>query len=77
MWFGDSCTHHPTEVYDDGTYVGLVDIYTQCGDENASFFQIFAQPADGSYVIEVQLLAPSDRDLDAVFVAVDSFLAAP
>ena len=39
--------------------------------------QVAAGPPDGSYLIEGQFLAPTERDFDALMRAIDSFTAEP
>lgn len=74
-FFGDECTYDGRRGYNDGLYVGLYDVYVQCGPEKSAFLQIVAAPEDGSFLMNVQLLAVTHKDWVAVERAIETFFA--
>ena len=75
FWFGDVCTYEGEFAYDDGLYVGLIDVYVECGDEGSMFLKLAAAPEDGSYLISGEFIAVDDRDVDAIVEVVETFIA--
>lgn len=75
FWFGEVCTYEGEYGYDDGLYVGLIDVYVECGDEGSMFLKLAAAPEDGSYLISGEFVAVDDRDVDAIIMVVETFIA--
>lgn len=75
--FTDSCAFDGRYVYDDGTYTGLYDFYTNCGPEQSVFFQVIATPPDLSWIASVQIVAVTDADLVAADEIFRTFVVQP
>jgi serine protease Do len=60
--------------YDDGMYFGVYELWTGCGDTGASFVRLAANPADGSYLVYVEMIAISEQDFEAAGAVLGSFL---
>ncbi len=73
--FPDACIDGGREAYDDGLYVGLWDVWESCGGTDSSIVNVAAQPADGSFVMLVQMQVVTDADLDALDQALATFVA--
>ena len=73
--FLDTCVDGGREPYDDGLYVGLWDVWESCGGTDSSIVNVAAQPADGSFVMLVQMQVVTDADLDALDQALATFVA--
>jgi serine protease Do len=63
--FSGSCTYAGTEDYNDGYYVGLMDVWQDCGSAGSEFLVVAAQPPDGSYIVLVQIIEVTDADVGA------------
>jgi hypothetical protein len=70
-----SCSYEGREEYDDGLYAGLADYFSNCGGTGTDYFLLVAAPIDapGSFLIELHIQMPEDRDWDAAERIVDSF----
>jgi serine protease Do len=70
-----SCVYEGREEYDDGLYTGLADYFSNCGAVGTDYFLLVAEPTDvsESYLIELHIQMPEDRDWDAAEHIVDSF----
>jgi serine protease Do len=72
--FSDACTYDARYEYEDPLYVGAYDVYTECGEEGvSSFVQLAAEPADGSYILFLQIVLVSDADLEAIDMILNTF----
>ncbi len=71
--FSGACAYGGRFDYDDGLYVGLFDVWEDCGDEGSTFIVVVAEPADRSFVVLVQLIAVTDADLDAADEVFNTF----
>ena len=71
--FSNSCTYSGRYEYDDGVYTGLFDEYVGCGGEYNTFWVIAAEPADGSWIALVEIIAVTDADFDAADRIVATF----
>jgi len=60
-----SCSYEGRDAYDDGLYVGVFDLYYDCGDEKSVFIVIAAEPPDGSFVVLVEIVVVTEADLEA------------
>lgn len=63
--YSSACTYEGRQPYDDGLYVGSYDWYSGCGDSGADFIVVAAQPADGSFLVVVNVQALTEADLVA------------
>ncbi|MEE8331791.1 MAG: hypothetical protein V3R84_08465 [Acidimicrobiia bacterium] len=63
--FSGACDYAGTEDYNDGFYVGLMDVWQNCGDEGSRFLVVAAQPPDGSYIVLVQIVEVTEADVGA------------
>ncbi len=72
--FDDECALDSTRPYDDGVYRGAFDLYVECGPEKSVFVNLVAEPADGSYLILVQVVAVTEADWEAMATIIDTFL---
>jgi serine protease Do len=63
--YSGSCTYEGRQPYDDGLYVGSYDYYSGCGDSGATFIVVAAEPADGSFLVVVNVQALTQADLVA------------
>ena len=68
-----ACTDAGREAYDDGLYSGVVQYLSACGGSQASAVYIAAMPADGSFVVLVQVQLASDADLAALDQIIATF----
>jgi hypothetical protein len=73
--FDEECVLDSTRPYDDGVYRGVFDLYVECGPEMSVFVNLVAEPADGSYLILVQVVAVTDADWAAMATIIDTFRA--
>jgi serine protease Do len=62
--FSGACTYVDRYPYDDGLYFGSFDFWEDCGGVG-SFIVVAAEPADGAFIVLVQIIAVTDADLDA------------
>jgi len=63
--FEKDCTFDSRKDFDAGGYTGKFDLYTDCAGTGNAFVELAAKPADGSYLVFLQLVALGDRDLTA------------
>ncbi len=63
--FEKDCTFDSRKDFDAAGYVGKFDLYTDCGGTTNAFVELAVKPADGSYLVFLQLVALGDRDLTA------------
>ena len=71
--FSGDCDYAGTEDYNDGFYVGLMDVWQNCGDEGSEFLVVAAQPPDGSYIVLVQIVEVTEADVGAADQVLLSF----
>ncbi len=73
MW-SSSCSDGGTEDYDDGVYFGVIQIWQDCGSEQALVLVLGAEPWAGEYyTIRVLAQVVSDADLEALDNILNSF----
>ena len=63
--FSKDCTYDSRKDFDTAGYVGKFDLFTDCGGTKSAFVELAAKPADGGYLVFLQLVALGDRDLSA------------
>ncbi len=73
--FPDSCVNGGREFYDDGLYAGMWEVWDSCGGTDTSIVNVVAEPADGSFMMLVQMQVVTDADLDALDQALATFVA--
>jgi serine protease Do len=71
--FGDVCTLDTRYDYEDPLYTGAYDVYHECGGEGSTFIQLAAEPADGSYILFLQMVLVGDADLEAIDQILNTF----
>jgi serine protease Do len=67
------CTYSGREAYEDPAYVGVYDLYTDCGDAFATYVIVGARPPEGNYLLVVHIQANTDRDFEALDRILSSF----
>jgi serine protease Do len=67
------CTYDGRYEYEDPAYVGLYDLFFDCGDTLATYVVVAARPPEGDFIILVQVQANEDRDFDALDRILASF----
>ncbi len=73
--FGNSCEDLGQEDYDDGFYVGTLQIYGNCGGTETFYVILAAAPIDADYLVRVEIQAVDARDLEAGDEALATFIA--
>jgi hypothetical protein len=69
-----ACSLDRREVYDDGFYAGLVDVWVDCGDVRSTTYDIVAVAInDPSVLVWVQVGVATDADAEALQRVIDSF----
>lgn len=71
----DLCDYDRRIDYEDALYVGSYDLWTGCDGEDMLFINLVVEPADQSFIINVQVVVVSDADLDALDHILASFIA--
>ncbi len=71
--FSDVCTLDARYDYEDPLYIGAYDVYNECGGEGSTFIQLAAEPADGSYILLLQMVLVGDADLEAIDQILNTF----
>lgn len=73
--FSSVCTYEGRTDYEDPLYVGVYDLYVECGGEGSTFVQLAAEPADGSFIMLLQIVLVSEADLEALDQILNTFQA--
>ena len=73
--FSSSCEYDSRGDYEDPLYTGVYDLWVNCGGTDTIFIVLVAEPADSSFLILLQAIAVTDRDLDAIDTVLDTFIA--
>ncbi len=63
--FAKACTYDSRKDFDASGYVGKFDLFTDCDGTKNAFVELAVKPADGSYLVFLQLVATGDRDFTA------------
>lgn len=71
--FASDCVYDGRFPYDDGSYTGLYDLYTNCGEQGTALFQIAAEPPDQTWLASVQIQVVTDADLEAADTIISTF----
>lgn len=72
--FTNSCTYEGRTPYEDPLYTGVYDLWSDCGDAGTLYVVVAATPADGAFLILVQVAVVTDADLDALDHILNSFV---
>ena len=70
----EGCDYVGREPYDDGTYSGLADLFSNCGGTRTAYIVVAAAPADRSFLVRVQVQAVDERDVEALNEILRSFV---
>lgn len=73
--FSSVCTYDGRYDYEDPLYVGVYDLYVECGGEGSTFIQLAAEPADGAFIMLLQIVLVSEADLEALDQILNTFQA--
>jgi serine protease Do len=71
--FNEDCTFEERADYEDPLYVGMYDVYKNCGRNRGTLIQLAAVPEDESFIALLQVIAVTDADLDALDRILDTF----
>jgi class 3 adenylate cyclase/tRNA A-37 threonylcarbamoyl transferase component Bud32 len=75
--YSDICDYDSRDDYDDGTYSGKYDTWTNCGgSDNNKIFILAATPKDRAYVMMIRVQTRSEADLEAQRHVLDTFKVA-
>ena len=72
--FSEACTYLGREPYDDGLYVGQVDVFDACGGTQTGYIILGAVPSTRAFVIRVQVQVVEERDIEALIQALNTFV---
>ena len=67
------CIYDGRYEYDDGVYIGLYDLYLDCGNVGSVLIELVAEPSSQQYFTYLLIQAISDADLDALDHILDTF----
>ena len=71
--FTDVCSYDARYEYEDPLYVGAYDLYTECGGEGSTFVVLAAEPADGAYIMLLQVVLVGEADAEALDNILNTF----
>ncbi len=71
--FTDVCTYDARYEYEDPLYTGAYDLYTECGGEGSTFVVLAAEPADGAYIMLLQVVLVGEADAEALDQILNTF----
>jgi serine protease Do len=71
--YSNDCVYDDRYDYDDGVYKGQYDLWTNCGGTATVFIDLEAYPADGSFLVLVQVQVVDEADLEALDHILDTF----
>lgn len=72
-----ACTLDGRFDYEDGLYTGRFDSFSGCGDERSNFMNAYVQPADGTWIANLQIVMVTEADREAASTIVESFVIQP
>jgi serine protease Do len=70
------CAYDGRYDYDDSLYTGLYDFWYDCDESGSSYVVAAVTPADGSFIILLQIILVTDADFEAVVRIFDTFIVA-
>lgn len=73
--FNDSCTYGGRNDYNDGTYTGKYDLWSDCKDTKTKLFVIVFEPSDQAFIGMVQIQVVNEADVEARDRIVQTFQA--
>jgi hypothetical protein len=65
VWL-DDCTHGPVQTYDDGLFVGYIEVFDNCDGTDTRIVQLEAHPRTGAFLAEVVVFLPGGSDDTAI-----------
>ena len=65
VWL-DDCTHGPVQTYDDGVFVGYIEVFDNCDGTATRVVQLEAHPRNGTFLAEVVVFLPDASDDTAI-----------
>ena len=71
--FAQVCTYDARYEYEDPLYVGAYDLYFECGGEGSTFVVLAAEPADGAYIMLLQVVLVGEADAEALDQILNTF----
>jgi serine protease Do len=71
--FSGVCTYDARYDYEDPLYVGAYDLYTECGGEGSTFVVLAAEPADGAFIMLLQVVLVGEADAEALDQILNTF----
>ena len=74
--YSSFCTDAGADSYDDGYYVGVLQIWGDCGDSQSAVIIVGATDINNSFTVRVEVQAVSDADLEALDEIFNSFFVA-
>lgn len=69
----DVCQYDGREAYDDGVFTGFVDYWASCGNAGSTYAILSGQPADGSYLVLLEVNILTDADAEAFTQILNTF----
>jgi len=67
------CVYDGRDEYDDGVYIGLYDLYVDCGNAGSVLIELVAVPGSQEYFTYLLIQAISDADLEALDHILNTF----
>jgi len=74
--YSSVCTDLGADSYDDGLYVGVVQLWADCGQALSAVIIVGATDPSGAFVVRVEATAVTDADLAALDEIFNSFYVA-
>lgn len=73
--FSGACEYDGRKDYDDGLYKGIYDLWSNCdGVSDMLFINLAAAPEANDFMVQVQIIAVTQADLEALDKILDSFI---
>lgn len=70
----EDCTFAGRDDYDDGMYVGVVNVWTDCAGTNSTLYELAATPTDGSYLVFVEIIETDPQGQPATDKVLNTFM---
>lgn len=72
--YSGGCAYDRRYDYSDGLYTGVYDVWTSCGGGDTIFIDLAAETAGGEVLMNVQVVAVTDADLEALDFVLNTFV---
>ncbi len=72
--YSQSCTYEGRDDYPEGSYTGVYDLWSTCGDDESTAVVAALAPATEDYLVLLEVYITSEADLDALDQILKSFL---